>query len=118
MTTLQHVLEKHVEETPLPGAVGLVARGDRVEVAAAGSANADGGAPMARNSLFRIASMTKPITAAAMLLLVDDGRIGLEDPVGRWLPEVAEPVVVRVPDAPVDDVVPAVRPVTVVDLLD
>ena len=118
MTTLQHVLDKHVAKTPLPGAVGLVARGDHVEVAAAGCVDADGGAPMLRDSLFRVASITKPITAAAALILVDDGLMELQDPVGRWLPEIAEPSVVRVPDAPVDDVVPAARPVTVADLLD
>src|SRR5690242_9365500 len=72
---------------------------------------------MARDSLFRIASLTKPITAAAVLLLVDDGELALDDPIARWLPELASPVVVRTPDGPVDDVVPAARPVTVGDLL-
>jgi CubicO group peptidase (beta-lactamase class C family) len=80
--------------------------------------DADGGAPMLRDSLFRVASITKPITAAAALILVDDGLMELQDPVGRWLPEIAEPSVVRVPDAAVDDVVPAARPITVADLLD
>jgi CubicO group peptidase (beta-lactamase class C family) len=118
MSTLQHVLDEHVDETPLPGAVALVARGDHVEVATAGSVDADGGAPMTRESIFRVASITKPITAAAAMVLVEDGSIGLEEPVGRWLPEIAEPSVVRVPDAAVDDVVPAARPVTLADLLD
>jgi CubicO group peptidase (beta-lactamase class C family) len=72
---------------------------------------------MARNSIFRIASITKPITAAAVMMLVEDGRIALEDPVRRWLPELASPAVVRTPASPVDDVVPAVRPITVADLL-
>ena len=84
---------------------------------AVGSADVDGTAPMARDSIFRIASITKPITAAAVMLLVEDGRIALDDPVGRWLPELASPVVVRTPAGPVDDVVPAVRPITVLDLL-
>ncbi len=51
------------------------------------------------------------------MMLVEDGRIGLDDPVARWLPELASPIVVRTPGAPIDDVVPAVRPITVVDLL-
>src|SRR5262249_51941039 len=117
MSDLHDVLQTHVSNGSVPGAVGLVARGDRVEVAAAGAADVDGTSPMARDSIFRIASITKPITAAAVMMLVEDRRIGLEDPVGPWLPELASPVVVRTPAGPVDDVVPAVRPVTVADLL-
>jgi CubicO group peptidase (beta-lactamase class C family) len=72
---------------------------------------------MARDSIFRVASITKPIVAAAAMMLVDDARMGLDDPVARWLPELASIVVVRTPGASIDDVVPAVRPITVVDLL-
>src|SRR5262249_36984748 len=72
---------------------------------------------MARDSIFRVASITKPVTAAAVMLLAEDGRIALEDPVGQWLPELASPVVVRTPASPVDDVIPAVRPITLADLL-
>ena len=117
MSNLHDILQACVSNGSVPGAVGLMARGDRVEVQAAGSADADGTSPMARDSIFRIASITKPITAAAVMMLVEDGRIALEDPVGRWLPELASPAVVRTPAGPVDDVVPAVRPITVADLL-
>ncbi len=117
MTNLHDILETHVGDGSVPGAVGLVARGDQVEVQAAGSADADGTCPMARDSIFRIASITKPIIAAAVMMLVEDGRIALDDPVRQWLPELASPAVVRTPASPVDDVVPAVRPVTVADLL-
>ncbi|MFC9497415.1 beta-lactamase family protein [Streptomyces sp. NBC_01474] len=117
MTSLQDIFAPHVRDGSLPGAVALVARGDRVEVETAGSAALGGGSPMARDSIFRIASITKPITAAAVMMLVDEGRIALDDPVDLWLPEIAKPVVVRTPDAPVDDVVPAARPITVADLL-
>lgn len=117
MSTLREVLETHVRHGSVPGAVGLVARGERIEVAAAGSAFTDGGTPMARDSIFRIASITKPLTAAAAMMLIEDGRIAASDPVGRWLPELASPKVVRTPDGPADDVVPAVRPITVFDLL-
>lgn len=72
---------------------------------------------MARDSVFRFASLTKPVTAAAVMMLVDDGRIGLDDPVARWLPELADPMAVRTPASPVDDLVPARRPITVYDLL-
>lgn len=117
MTNLYDTLEKHVSDGPVPGAVGLVARGDRTEVQAVGSVDADGTAPMARESIFRIASLTKPLIAAAVMMLVEDGRIALEDPVGHWLPELASPSVVRTPEGPVDEVVPATRPITVLDLL-
>ncbi|ROQ59411.1 CubicO group peptidase (beta-lactamase class C family) [Streptomyces sp. 840.1] len=117
MSTLREVLETHVRHGSVPGAVGLVARGERIEVAAVGSAFTDGGVPMARDSVFRIASITKPVTAAAAMMLIDDGRMAASDPVGPWLPELAAPMVVRTPQSPVDDVVPAARPITVLDLL-
>ncbi|MER7722526.1 serine hydrolase domain-containing protein [Streptomyces sp. NPDC096323] len=117
MSTLRDVLETHVHDGSVPGAVALVARGDRVDVQAVGSADADGSAPMAPDSIFRIASITKPVTAAAAMMLIEDGRIALEDPVTPWLPELVAPMVVRTPESPVDDVVPAARPLTVLDLL-
>ena len=61
--------------------------------------------------------MTKPITAAALMLLVDEGLVALDDPIARWLPELASPQVVRTPESPVDDVEPAARAITVEDVL-
>jgi CubicO group peptidase (beta-lactamase class C family) len=116
MTDLRGVLEAHVSSGTLPGAVGMVARRDGIEVAAVGSASL-GGAPMARDSIFRFASITKPITAAGVMVLVDDGVLGLDDRVDRWLPELAEPMVVRTPRSEPGDVVPAARAITVFDLL-
>ncbi|PPS91450.1 serine hydrolase domain-containing protein [Streptomyces sp. MH60] len=117
MTTLHDLLEAHVGAGTLPGAVALVARGDQVEVVATGSQDAEGDAPMTRDSIVRVASITKSVTAAAVLVLVDEGRITLDDPVGTWLPELEAPMVVRTPASPVDDLVPAVRPITVFDVL-
>src|SRR5215468_5362626 len=117
MSNLRDILQTYVSNGSVTGAVGLVARGGKVEVQAVGSSDADGSSQMARDSIFRIASITKPITAAAMMMLVEDGRIALEDPVGRWLPELAAPTVVRTPASAVGDVVPAARPITVADLL-
>ncbi len=117
MTALRDLLKARVDDGTVPGAVALVARGDDVDVVAAGSVDADGSAPMARDSIFRIASITKPITAAAVLMLVEDGLIGLDSPVDEWLPELAKPMAVRTPSSPVDDLVPAARPITVEDLL-
>jgi CubicO group peptidase (beta-lactamase class C family) len=117
MSSLRDILQIYVNNGSVPGAVGLIARGDRVEVQAVGCTGIDGTYPMARDSIFRIASITKPITAAAVMMLVEDGQITLDDPVAPWLPELASPAVVRTPAGPVDDVVPAIRPITVADLL-
>ncbi|MFJ4775969.1 serine hydrolase domain-containing protein [Streptomyces sp. NPDC088762] len=117
MSDLHSLLNAHVEDGSVPGAVGLVARGEDVEVAVAGSHDTARTAPMARDSLFRVASLTKPVTAAATMTLIEDGLLSLDSPVARWLPELAAPMVVRTPSAPVDDVVPADRPITVEDLL-
>ncbi|MET8469349.1 serine hydrolase domain-containing protein [Streptomyces sp. NPDC006422] len=116
-TGLTDVLSPHVSKGPVPGAVGLVARGDRVEVAAVGHADTEGTTPLARDSIFRIASITKPIVAAALMTLVDEGRIALDSPISHWLPELAAPNVVRDPAGPIEDVIPAARPITVEDLL-
>ncbi|WP_326952756.1 serine hydrolase domain-containing protein [Amycolatopsis sp. NBC_01286] len=115
--SLREILQRHVDAGALPGAVGVVARPGHVEVAAVGSVDVEGSTPMAEDSLFRFASLTKPVAAAAVLALVDDGRLALDDPIGRWLPELADPKVVRTPAGPVDDLVPANRPITVFDVL-
>ncbi len=117
MTALADLLHRHVGTGGAPGAVALVARVHEVEVAAVGAVDEAGSAPMRRDTLFRIASATKPVMAAAVMTLVDDGSIALDDPVARWLPELENVVVVRTPASPVDDVVPAERPVTVADVL-
>ncbi|MFA3876719.1 serine hydrolase domain-containing protein [Streptomyces sp. MMCC 100] len=117
MNALRDTLHRYVDDGSVPGAVGLVARGDDVEVVTVGSVDTEDTAPMARDTIFRIASITKPVAAAAVLMLVEEGRLALDAPVEEWLPELAKPNVVRTPGAPVDDVVPAARPITVEDLL-
>lgn len=106
----------HVGPDTVPGLVALVTRGDQVHTEALGELSL-GGAPVQRDSLFRIASMTKPITAAVTLALVGDGLFGLDDAVDPWLPELAHPGVLRHMDGALDDTVPASRAVTVRDLL-
>ncbi|EOD58448.1 serine hydrolase domain-containing protein [Amycolatopsis vancoresmycina] len=115
--SLRETLQSHVDDGTLPGAVAIVDRDGRREVVAVGSVDVEGSRPMTEDTLFRFASITKPITAAAVLVLVDEGRLALDDPIGRWLPELAEPKVVRTPASPVGDVVPAKRPITVFDVL-
>jgi CubicO group peptidase (beta-lactamase class C family) len=106
----------HVGDEKVPGLVALVARGDQVHVDALGSLTI-GGPPVQRDSLFRIASTTKPITAAATLALVGEGLLRLDDPVDGLLPELADRQVLRRTDGPLDDTVPAQRPITTRDLL-
>ena len=98
-TSLTDLLDRHVQAGALPGAVAAVATGDDVEVAVVGARSLDG-PPMTRDTIFRIASVSKPITAAAAMVLVDEGLLRLDDPVARWLPELASPMVVRTPSVP------------------
>ncbi|HWW90409.1 MAG TPA: serine hydrolase domain-containing protein [Solirubrobacteraceae bacterium] len=113
---LHAAAEQHVGDTRVPGLVALVARGDQVHVEALGSLTIDGPA-VARDAIFRIASTTKPITAAATLAVVAEGLIDLEEPVERLLPELAGRRVLRRMDGPLRDTVPAIRSITTRDLL-
>jgi CubicO group peptidase (beta-lactamase class C family) len=106
----------NVGEELVPGLVALVARGDEVHVEALGALTI-AGAPVARDSIFRIASTTKPVTAAATLALVEEGLIDLDEPVDRLVPELSSRRVLRRMDGPLDDTVPARRAITVRDLL-
>jgi CubicO group peptidase (beta-lactamase class C family) len=119
LADLDATMGKIVDAGQAPGAVWLVARGDDVHVGTAGTFGAGGaGAPMARDTIFRIASMSKPIGATAMMMLVEEGKVTLEEPVDRLLPELADRRVLTSLDAPLDSVVPAERPILVRDLLD
>jgi CubicO group peptidase (beta-lactamase class C family) len=113
---LRHRLERQVEAGFAPGVVGLVAHGSHVETFALGKM-AFGGADMGRDTIFRIASMTKAVTATAVMMLVEEGKFRLDEPVDRLLPELADRRVLRRLDAELDDTVPARRPITVEDLL-
>ena len=116
LTGLHAAAERHVGDEKVPGLVALVARGDQVHVEALGRLSA-GGPPVTRDSIFRIASTTKPITAAATLAVAAEGLIGLDEPVDRLLPELANRRVLRRMDGPLDDTVPAARAITARDLL-
>lgn len=110
------VAADHVGGDRVPGLVALVARGDQVHVRALGCLSI-GGAGVTRDSLFRIASTTKPLTAAATLALIDEGLLALDHPVSDLLPELATPRVLRRIDGPLDDTVPVERAITTRDLL-
>jgi CubicO group peptidase (beta-lactamase class C family) len=111
------ILKASVAEGYAPGMVALVGRGEAAEIEAAGRMAFEGDAPMRPDAIFRIASMTKPITAVATLMLIEDGKLALDEAVDRLLPELAGRRVLRSIEGPVDDTVPANRPITVDDLL-
>jgi CubicO group peptidase (beta-lactamase class C family) len=114
---LREVLSRHVESGDMPGLVALVARRGEAHVEAIGTTETGGSEPMRRDTIFRIASVTKQIAAAAAMTLTEECRLRLDDPVDGLLPELAGRQVLARIDAPLDDTVPARRPITVRDLL-
>ena len=102
----------------LAGAVTLVWQGGKVlQVNEIGFRDIDAKQPMQRDTVFRIASMTKPITVVAAMTLVEEGKLSLRDPITRWLPEFAEMRVLTDPRGELDRTVPAQRPITIDDLM-
>lgn len=116
LSRLHDAMARHVE-WGLPGVVALVSRRGETHVVAVGRQSLESDAPMKRDTIFRIASMTKPITATAALILVEQGRLRLEDPVDDLLPELADRRVLRSLESALDDTVPARRAITLHDLL-
>ncbi|MFC9085629.1 serine hydrolase domain-containing protein [Nocardiopsis dassonvillei] len=114
---MRDVLTRHVESGRIPGLVALVSRGGETHVEAIGTMRHDGGAPMRRDTIFRMASTSKPVTMAAAMVLLDECGLRLDDLVEQWLPELADRQVLRRIDGPLDDTVPARRPITVRDVL-
>ncbi len=114
---MHDVMAGYVERGEVPGIVTLVSRRGEVHVDAIGMQAAGGSAPIRRDTIFRISSMTKPITAAATMILVEECKLRLDEPVDRLLPELADRKVLKRLDGPLDDTVPANRPITVRDLL-
>src|SRR5207247_1894162 len=106
---LHAAMAAHVAKSELPGMVTLVAHGEDVEVDAIGVMAFASNEPMRRDTIFRITSMTKPILAAATMMLVEDGKVALEEPVDRRLPELADRKVLKRTDGPLDGAVPARR---------
>src|SRR5690606_32132209 len=100
------MVEGYVERGEIAGAVTLVERRGRVVwLEAQGFQDREAKRPMATDSVFRIYSMSKPITSVAVLMLFEEGRLRLSDPVSRWLPELAQPRVLRDPKGPLEDTV-------------
>ncbi|WP_411108971.1 serine hydrolase domain-containing protein [Streptomyces sp. c-19] len=114
---VRDVLERYVGSGKIPGVVALVGRGDETHVEAIGTMRHDGGAPMRRDTIFRMASTSKPVSVSAAMILLDECRLRLDDTVDDWLPELADRQVLKRIDGPLDDTVPARRPITVRDVL-
>ena len=114
---MHDVMAGYVERGEVPGLVTLVSRRGETHVDALGTMAVGGRDPMRRDTIFRVSSLTKPVAAAAAMVLVEDGRVRLDEPVDRLLPELADRRVLRRLDGPLDDTVPAKRPITLRDLL-
>jgi CubicO group peptidase (beta-lactamase class C family) len=117
LARMRDVMTGYVERGDVPGLVALVCRRDEVHVNAIGTRALGGGDAMQRDTIVRITSMTKPITAVAAMILVEECKLRLDEPVDRLLPELADRQVLKRLDAALDDTVPANRPITVRDLL-
>jgi CubicO group peptidase (beta-lactamase class C family) len=112
--TLGHVIDSGA-------AIGLVTllyrHGEIAQVNTLGMQDRESNAPMKRNTVFRIASMSKPVTVVAALTLIEQGRFALMDPIDKWIPEFANPKVLNDPTGPLNETHPASRGITVLDLM-
>jgi CubicO group peptidase (beta-lactamase class C family) len=112
-------LQRHIDAHQLAGAVTVVARrGKVVHFETHGWADLESKRPMSQDTLFRMASTTKPVTAVAVLMLMEEGKLRLTDPVSRFIPEFKDTkVAVRKPGNSEVELVAATRPITIRDLL-
>jgi len=110
-------LQGVIDAGDLSGFVTLIwRRGEELQFNALGHRNIETGAPMTRDTLFRIASMTKPITSVAALMLMEEGKLRLDDPISKWMPEFSDMKVLKDAQGPLEDTYPAPRQITVEDL--
>ncbi len=114
----QASIREAIEAGLLAGAVTMVWQSGQVlQVNELGCRDVDARLPMQRDTVFRIASMTKPVTVAAAMALLEEGKLALTDPVAKWLPELSDMRVLREPGGPLDKTVPARRLITIDDLM-
>jgi CubicO group peptidase (beta-lactamase class C family) len=114
---MHQILSGYIDRKELPGLVALVSHQDDVHVETLGTLSFDQSAPMQTHTIFRIASLTKPVTAVAAMILIEECRLRLDESIEPWIPELANRRVLRALSGPLDDTVPAHRPITVRDLL-
>src|SRR5579862_1764434 len=100
-------MQSYVNQEEAVGLVTLLFRhGEIAQVNALGWRDREAKAPMKRDSIFRIASMTKPITGVGVMMLVEEGKLALGDKVEKWLPELADRKVLNAPDGPLEQTHP------------
>ena len=116
LARMHDVMARYVKQGSVPGVVTAISRRDETHIDAVGR-KAIGAGTIQRDTIFRIASMTKPVTAVATLILVEECKLRLDDPVDSLLPELADRRVLKSLGASLDDTIPARRPITVRDLL-
>jgi CubicO group peptidase (beta-lactamase class C family) len=111
-------LQGVIDAGDLSGFVTLIWRaGEEIQFNALGHRDIEAGAPMTRDTIFRIASMTKPVTTVAALMLLEEGKVKLDDPITKWAPEFADMKVLKSATGPVEDTYPSPRDITVEDLM-
>src|SRR5512132_1923321 len=111
-------IESIVDAGGLAGVATLIWRdGKVIQIGTIGWRDVEARLPIERDTLFRVASMTKPVTSTAALMLFEEGRFALEDPITRWAPEFSHMRVLSSPNAPLDQTYPAERQITFRDLL-
>jgi CubicO group peptidase (beta-lactamase class C family) len=114
---MRPVLSGYVERKEIPGLVALVSHHDDVHVETLGAMSIGHSAPMRRDAIFRIASLSKPVTAVAAMILLDECKLRLDESIEPWLPELANRQVLKSISSPLDDTTPAFRAITLRDLL-
>jgi len=117
LARMHAALRRHVDSGQIPGLVALVHHRGREYVETIGTMAFDSNVPVRRDTIFRLASTTKPITAVGAMILVEECKVRFDDPVDEWLPELKDRRVLRTIESPLDDTVPAKRPITLRDLL-
>lgn len=117
LAAIAPTLQSVVDAGDLSGFVTLLFhKGEIAQVNTIGHRDIATRAPMTRDTLFRIASMTKPVTSAAALMLMEEGKLRLDDPITKWVPELSDLSVLKKADGPLDDTYPAPRAITIEDL--
>ena len=114
---MHNILSGYIERKEMPGMVALVSRNDDPYAEAFGTLAFTNSSPMKRDTIFRIASITKPVTAVAVMILMEECKLRLDDSIEPWLPELANRRVLKSISSELDETVPASRTITVRDLL-
>jgi CubicO group peptidase (beta-lactamase class C family) len=118
LAKIADTMRRYVDNGAVVGMVTLLYRhGEIAQVNAFGMQNREAGVPMRRNTIFRIASMSKPVTVVAALSLIEQGKLALTDPIDKWIPELANLQVLNNPTGPLTETHPAPRSITVLDLM-